>query len=101
MNTITVHYKVRPKKIAFLVNPDLGLGPILSAIECCQREWGGRFNLLIPTNGSEITESWMKLLKLYDPDEIIAVPDIDDTLKNILENILTFTNYDSVKLGND
>lgn len=95
MNTITIHYKVRPKKTAFLVNPELGMEPILSAIEYCQREWGGRFNPIIPTDGKSIVDSWMKLLKLFDPDEILAVPDIDDALKSTLESSLTFTKYDS------
>lgn len=101
MNTITVHYKVRPRKTAFLINPELGMEPILSAIEYCQREWGGRFNLLVPTDGSVIADAWFKLLKLFDPDEIFAVPDIDDKLKNVLERSLTFTKYDSVELGDN
>jgi len=61
----------RPRKIAFLVNPNNCPHALLDSIyEFNISHWGGRYNPIIPVTDSKIDDSYWGLLKFSDPDII-------------------------------
>jgi len=63
----------RPRKIAFLINPNKCPHLLLDSIyEFNIGHWGGRYNPIIPVVNSKIDDSYWDLLKFCDPDIIYA-----------------------------
>lgn len=79
--TIPVSATIRPKRVAFLVDKGAVTNDVVNEIvrfNC--RQWGGRFNPIIPTDGASISENWWKLLIAVDPDIIYASLALTDEL---------------------
>jgi len=61
----------RPRKIAFLINPNKCPNLLLDSIyEFNIGHWGGRYNPIIPVINSKIDDSYWDLLKFCDPDVV-------------------------------
>jgi len=88
--TLTVTTISRPKRVAFLINPDIIDGEDIDEIfKYCLTVWGGKFYAIIPTSGQEIKPDWWKLLTILDPDIIYSYVPLQDTLvEHINRNIL-------------
>lgn len=68
----------RPRRVAFLVDveqaPDQLFDEIVDFNVC---SWGGRFNPVIPVVDGKITDSYWRLLKLVDPDQLYVYCDLE------------------------
>jgi hypothetical protein len=67
----------RPRRVAFLVDVEQACDPLFDeivAFNVCS--WGGRFNPVIPVLDGKITDSYRRLLKLVDPDQLYAYSDL-------------------------
>jgi len=83
----SVFINKRAIRFAFLVNPQNEDWPSqLDAIcEYNVDKWSGRFNPVIPTNGSELTPDWWRFLKKLDPDYVFATSTISNDLRDRLK----------------
>jgi len=71
----------RPKRIAFLVNPEVLTDEEFNEILKFNFEaWGGRYNPIIPTDGKEINSDWWKFLEMHDPDYIYSLIELEEQL---------------------
>jgi hypothetical protein len=63
---------VRPARVAVLVNSsDSGWkDTCLRIIEFYTTVWGGKHNIIVPTDGNTISESFWQILEAFDPDYI-------------------------------
>ncbi len=63
---------VRPPRLAILVdiNDDDWQNTCQRVIECLSTIWGGKYSIIIPTDGNEISNHFWKLLEAFDPDYI-------------------------------
>ena len=66
----TVNASVRPARVAILVDKadQDWQHTCLRIIEFYSRLWGGAYNIIVPTDGREITEPFWTLLEAFDPD---------------------------------
>ncbi|MCH7922497.1 MAG: hypothetical protein IH975_05625 [Nitrospinae bacterium] len=89
-STLTTTAYSRPKRVAFLINPEETNDKELNQIiRYNDGVWGGRFNAIIPTTGTEIAPDWWKLLAIVDPDIIYSLlPLSDDLVYRINRKIL-------------
>lgn len=80
-DTLTVTTTTRPKRIAFLVHEERFTNDEINGIISfnCQH-WGGRFNPIIPTSGSELKPDWWHMLVAVDPDVIYSFVGLSDDL---------------------
>jgi hypothetical protein len=74
----SVFLRHRPRRVAFLLDPDCAEGALLDAIvdfnvEC----WGGRYNPVIPVTNKSIWPDYWRLLRLANPDVIYCFHEID------------------------
>jgi hypothetical protein len=67
-------------KLAFVINEELPLTELLKIFEYNSIIWGGYYNLLIPTNGNELTNSWWQALLTHNPDKIILCGNVSEAL---------------------
>jgi hypothetical protein len=58
-------------------------------LEYNQGKWGGRYNPIILTDGSNIEEKWWKFLCDADPDVIESLVPLGDSLLNRIERFLS------------
>lgn len=80
-DTLTVTTTTRPKRVAFFVHEEnLTNDEINGIISFNCRHWGGRFNPIIPTSGSELKSDWWHLLIAVDPDIIYSFVRLTDAL---------------------
>ncbi len=63
---------VRPPRLAILVdiNDADWQNTCQRVIECLSTIWGGKYSIIILTDGNEISNHFWKLLKAFDPDYI-------------------------------
>ena len=63
-----------------------------------QRDWGGRYNPVIPVEEGKISESYIQLLSYYDPDFVFYSGTVDlETIQKLkLFNPKGYYNLDSV-----
>lgn len=80
-DTLTVTTTTRPKRIAFFVHEERFTNEEINGIISfnCQH-WGGRFNPIIPTSGSELKPDWWHMLVAVDPDVIYSFVGLSDDL---------------------
>lgn len=74
----SVLLKHRPRRIAFLLDPDHTEGALLDAIvnfnvDC----WGGRYNPIVAVTNKGIYPDYWRLLALADPDVVYCCNEID------------------------
>lgn len=69
----------RPRHLRYLffVNDDIPYDELFNLICSNLRIWGGRFNPIIPLHNNEISESYLDLIKNYDPDFVFYSEGID------------------------
>ncbi|TAK06315.1 hypothetical protein EPO44_05540, partial [bacterium] len=80
-NPIFISTWSRPKRVAFLVNPDsTNVSEINQIIRYCVGCWGGRFNGIFPTTGTEIPEQWWKAMVVLDPDIVFSFFPLEEKL---------------------
>jgi hypothetical protein len=73
--------KHRPIRKAYLVNPIQTPEKLLNEIiKNNFEQWGGRYNLIIPTDGVNISDSFWNLLILTDPDIVYSFVNMDKDL---------------------
>ncbi len=94
----------RPLRIIFLVNPTDQNAPqvIQKIIEYNQGRWGGRYNPIIFTDGTEITNEWWEFIKNYDPDIIKSFVSLSTSLLKRMNDNLTpylIEDFDPVRGG--
>ncbi|MCC4592164.1 hypothetical protein LL974_13545 [Xanthomonas campestris pv. cannae] len=82
----TVTQKLRPLRLAFLVNPS-DRGGVMDALRLSSTFWGGMFNPIVPCYGGRVPRAWSRLGKAgissrelvegyidgFDPDVIVPV----------------------------
>jgi hypothetical protein len=86
----SIHYENRPLKIAFLVDPTIDSSLWIDNIVQYNRDkWGGRYNPIIFTDGSTITDTWWKFLRDFDPDVIYTTKELTDELRERIQIFLT------------
>jgi len=66
MQTVTIKQRIRPTRIAFLVNRE-DLNALEQAVKLNTALWGGKFNPIILYDASDESET-IDLLHLFDPD---------------------------------
>jgi hypothetical protein len=69
----TISAGVRASRVAVLVDaadPDWR-ETCRRIIECLSAQWGGKYSLIVPTDGTSISPLFWKLLNAYDPDYIV------------------------------
>ena len=75
--TRTATISVRPLKVAFLLNREVGIEGLRKIIQYNSSVWSGIHNPIIPTDGLDITDYWLYSLIQYDPDILIQVGEFD------------------------
>ncbi|MFQ5852478.1 MAG: hypothetical protein ACE5JU_18100 [Candidatus Binatia bacterium] len=71
----------RPKRVAFLINPEsTNDSEINQIIRYGVGRWGGRFNAMFPTTGTEIPDQWWKAMVSLDPDIVYSLLPLDAKL---------------------
>lgn len=71
----------RPKRVAFLLNPETTDDSILNEIiRFSASVWGGRYHAIVPTTGDNIEPDWWRLLVTIDPDVVYALLPLSDNL---------------------
>ena len=70
---------VRPRHLRymFFIDEKTSYEELYSIIISNQKQWGGWYNPIVPVTEGEIKESWVNLIKNYDPDYIFYSKDID------------------------
>ncbi len=70
-----VHYRVRPQRIAVLVSEGSSdwQETCREIMHVLPTIWGGKYSLIIPTDGVSIRPPFWELLQAYDPDYICAL----------------------------
>jgi hypothetical protein len=66
----TIHASIRPARVAILVDKadEDWQQTCLRIIEFYSQLWGGAYNIIVPTDGREISEPFWTLLEAFDPD---------------------------------
>ncbi|MEJ2184072.1 MAG: hypothetical protein P8Y66_11210, partial [Nitrospirota bacterium] len=70
----TLHLGARPARVTVLVNSDDAdwQDTLLRIIEWLSNCWGGRYDLIVPSDGHAIDEDFWWLMERYDPDYIYS-----------------------------
>ncbi len=81
-NVITVTTVTRPKRIAFLIDPDnaSAQSQVDELIQHAVGRWGGGHYPIIATDGVAVAEDGWRVINAVDPDVVCAVTPIDDNL---------------------
>jgi hypothetical protein len=68
----TLHASVRPARVAILIDKADAdwQDTCLRIIEFYSQLWGGAQNIIVPTDGTTITEHFWALLEAFDPDHV-------------------------------
>jgi len=72
----TVRSGVRPARVAVLVPQESEPIEWLRVIEVCSQVWGGMYFVVVPTDGTSISDTFWDLLKIYDPDFLTRLPSV-------------------------
>jgi hypothetical protein len=96
MKTINIETALRPRRIAYIVGSNYDYDYILKIIELTSYIWGGDYSIIIPTDGQNIDEKFMKLLREFDPDIINVKIHLTDELKNEIINFVNPMEYHEV-----
>lgn len=66
----TISTSIRPARVAILLDSTDGdwRGNALRVIAFCSTVWGGAYNIIIPTDGTNIDDRFWSILEAYDPD---------------------------------
>jgi len=77
----SIYVNKRPLRVAFLIEdrPD-SLGIIDTILAYNRDRWGGRYNLIIITDGHTLTDAWWSLLEAVDPDVVTSFVTLSDDL---------------------
>lgn len=97
--SIYIHH--RPFRIAFLINPELGIDWVDRIIAYNRGKWGGKFNPVIFTDGIDIADDWWKLLRGYDPDIICSTVVLSEELKKKIHIFLSPLRVEEINPAND
>jgi len=61
---------IRPPRVAYVVSEIAHCDAVIGA---CSLTWGGKYSCMIPyIPGKEISEEWWRVLRNYDPDNIVT-----------------------------
>ncbi len=82
----SIYVNKRPLRVAFLIEdtPE-SLGIIDAILGYNRGRWGGRYNLIVITDGQTLTEAWWSLLEAMDPDVVTSFVPLSDDLMASLE----------------
>lgn len=88
-STIRCYVRPRPIRVAYLVDEGEYSDRILDAVfaECFSR-WGGRYSLVVPSEGGRPRPAYMPWLEVYDPDVVYVYGDIDEVVVTNLHDRL-------------
>ena len=76
----TVLSSARPRRVAFLIDPQSCPDEQLDAIFAANYEvWGGRYNPIIPVISGQVDERFWPLLKFTDPDVVYTYAEMTET----------------------
>ena len=78
-SAIRCYVRPRPIRVAYLVDENEYSQQILDAVfaECFSR-WGGRYSLVVPSEGGKPEPAYMPWLEAYDPDVVYVYGDIEE-----------------------
>jgi len=85
----SIYVDKRPLKIAFLVDPMGDSDLIDHIIAYNHSKWGGRYNPIIPCDGTSMSERWWEFLLAYDPDVIKSFVPLSDEVVKRIEHFLS------------
>lgn len=89
-DVLTVTGTARPKRVAFLVDPDaITVEDLDSITQRCSSYWGGGFWPIVPTDGLNVTQDWWSVLEAVDPDIVYALCTLSDQLFDRVHRRLT------------
>ncbi len=93
----SIYINHRPFRVAFLVNPKSGTDWVDRIIDYNRGKWGGKFNPIIFTDGENITESWWKFLREYDPDIVYSTVVLSENLRKNIHIFLSPLRVDEIR----
>lgn len=86
----SIYVNKRPQRTIFLVDPKkLTLKQLDKIFEFNRREWGGRFNPIVFTDGKKIKDEWWPFLNVFDPDVIKSLVPIEKKLVETVDRFLS------------
>jgi hypothetical protein len=88
---------VRPLKLAFVINESISVDKFREIVEYQSTLWGGKYNLLVPTDGNTIQRNWLSVLRDHNSDSLICCRTDGIDYSDSLINQLT-TSYDALKV---
>lgn len=73
------YIKAAPRHVRFLifVHHTISEHDLVSLFEANQDIWGGRYNPIIPVCENKISQTWIQLIKIMDPDYICHTDQVD------------------------
>jgi hypothetical protein len=81
-----IYINKRPLRVAFLVdNKPESMGIIDAILKYNRERWGGRYNLIVLTDGQTLTDAWWAILEAVDPDVVKAFVPLTDDLVGLIE----------------
>lgn len=84
-----VFSRARPIRIAYLVDIDSNLHPVLDAIfKYSFSIWGGRFSLIIPCSNGQPLPAYLDWLERYDPDFVYSYVSISPSIELSLHELI-------------
>jgi hypothetical protein len=80
-DVVSISGIARPKRVAFLINPDeTALDELDYLTQWCAQHWGGGFWPIVPSDGKTVSADWWNVLEAIDPDIICTVCDLSGSL---------------------
>ncbi len=85
---------VRPLRIGYIVNRDISLAELQRLFQFNCSIWGGKYNIFIPTDGTDIRKDWWRMLHQHDPDYIVYVGETaPDLSQQVYDRLQPFWQY--------
>lgn len=90
LNTpFSIFAKPRPRRIAFLIDPENSSDELIDAIfDFNLSHWGGRYNPIIPVSNKTISNDYWQLLAFCDTDIVYSFPKLDEVLIGKINRIV-------------
>lgn len=77
MTQFQIASRPRHLRYIFFVDEQYPYEKLFALIQTNQKNWGGRYNPIVPVKDNVISENWKAVLQYYDPDFVFYSEEID------------------------
>ena len=80
MNQYQISCRARHLRYMYFVDVEYSYEKLIKLMHHNQRYWGGRYNPIVPVQDGKIEESYIEVIKYYDPDIIFYTKNVSPEL---------------------